>query len=414
MLSHIRIPRARPGGAPRCRHRRRSCALLALLLLTALLFPASALGEQPWQSMQMVGDVSVARTLKRVSADSYDYYIYVQSHLPEGYLGGTFRDLDGDNQLEYVVVYAGADNDVFLRIYERDDRYQWAVAADEKLYSSEFDCNIEAHDVFLKQVGGRYLICNENWRRESAIADGASWIFSIYEYKGNHPLTSTTLYVEGTDVSGDLSSWLNDAYYAENYPQLATYARTLLDCRLNIRKIYWNNMICEQDTSLDVLSRVYSGYDMSEETIADFIASNGSELKGFYTRTINCVRNDFRVPEDSYLSTHYDGERPSPAEDASGSMDAAELESSFTYQYVIADSDTRLLTIEELSQYDRDTLALIRNEILARHGYPFQKRKYREYFEAQAWYQRDENFTYGSLNSTEMQNVEVIKRLENQ
>lgn len=80
--------------------------------------------------------------------------------------------------------------------------------------------------------------------------------------------------------------------------------------------------------------------------------------------------------------------------------------------YLLPDSDTRLYTREELSQYDKDTLALMRNEILARHGYPFQKEKYQSYFGAKSWYAEDPNFSYDSLNSTEMANVETIKGLE--
>lgn len=81
-------------------------------------------------------------------------------------------------------------------------------------------------------------------------------------------------------------------------------------------------------------------------------------------------------------------------------------------EYIIADSDVRLLTKSELRAYDLDTLGYIRNEILARYGYPFETKKYREYFESQSWYVRDENFEYDWLSSTEMKNVELIKQIE--
>ena len=72
----------------------------------------------------------------------------------------------------------------------------------------------------------------------------------------------------------------------------------------------------------------------------------------------------------------------------------------------------RALTADELSIYDKDTLALIRNEILARYGYPFQKQKYRDYFESTSWYTRNEDFTYNMLTALEMDNIELIKKLE--
>ena len=81
-------------------------------------------------------------------------------------------------------------------------------------------------------------------------------------------------------------------------------------------------------------------------------------------------------------------------------------------QYYLPDSDVRLYTRAELEQYDTETLGFMRNEILARHGYPFKKEMYRNYFESKSWYTRDEGFEYGSLNSIEMDNVETIKKIE--
>ena len=81
-------------------------------------------------------------------------------------------------------------------------------------------------------------------------------------------------------------------------------------------------------------------------------------------------------------------------------------------EYLLPDSDTRLYNKEELKQYDKDTLALMRNEILARHGYPFKKEKYQSYFGSKSWYTIDPDFDYSCLNSVEMANVETIKSLE--
>ena len=81
-------------------------------------------------------------------------------------------------------------------------------------------------------------------------------------------------------------------------------------------------------------------------------------------------------------------------------------------EYLLPDSDTRLYSKEELKQYDKDTLALMRNEILARHGYPFKKEQYQTYFGSKSWYTADPSFDYNCLNSIEMANVETIKGLE--
>ena len=80
--------------------------------------------------------------------------------------------------------------------------------------------------------------------------------------------------------------------------------------------------------------------------------------------------------------------------------------------YLLPESDLRLIEKEELEGVDKDTLALMRNEILARHGYPFKKAQYQEYFGAQSWYSENPDFDYNMLSKIEMDNVETIKKLE--
>lgn len=80
--------------------------------------------------------------------------------------------------------------------------------------------------------------------------------------------------------------------------------------------------------------------------------------------------------------------------------------------YFIADSGTRLLTKSELRAYSLSELGFIRNEILARHGYPFKTDKYRDYFDSMWWYTRDEDFDMDSLSTTEVKNVQLVQQLE--
>jgi len=80
--------------------------------------------------------------------------------------------------------------------------------------------------------------------------------------------------------------------------------------------------------------------------------------------------------------------------------------------YLLPESDIRLIEKEELEGVDLETLALMRNEILARHGYPFKKAQYQEYFASQSWYTENPDFDYNMLSSIEMENVETIKKLE--
>lgn len=80
--------------------------------------------------------------------------------------------------------------------------------------------------------------------------------------------------------------------------------------------------------------------------------------------------------------------------------------------FLLPDSDVYIFSEEELEIYSAGELALMRNEILARHGYVFQKESYREYFSSQGWYQENPDFSYDMLNAVEMENIETIKALE--
>ena len=81
---------------------------------------------------------------------------------------------------------------------------------------------------------------------------------------------------------------------------------------------------------------------------------------------------------------------------------------------IISDSDRRYLTKEELYGYDKNTLALIRNEIFARNGYIFKKQEYINYFESMPWYYPNSSFkgTLNELNKVERYNVNLIKSME--
>jgi flagellar biosynthesis GTPase FlhF len=79
-------------------------------------------------------------------------------------------------------------------------------------------------------------------------------------------------------------------------------------------------------------------------------------------------------------------------------------------------TDTQYITSSDLSGFDKDTVAAIRNEIYARHGYAFQQTRWQEYFAAKSWYYRDESCTESTvssrLNSVEKTNIDTIVKYE--
>lgn len=79
---------------------------------------------------------------------------------------------------------------------------------------------------------------------------------------------------------------------------------------------------------------------------------------------------------------------------------------------IFPDSDTRLLTWEELIGLDAETLDLARNEIFARAGYAFTKQKYKDYYGKCSWYKPDAAFSEKNFSETQLVNIKLIQVAE--
>lgn len=88
--------------------------------------------------------------------------------------------------------------------------------------------------------------------------------------------------------------------------------------------------------------------------------------------------------------------------------------------YLIPDSNTRLLTEDELWEWDYESLGYILNEIFARHGYNFiPGEKYDYYFRCMPWYtpnadSDNQRACYSQLTTVEWKNEELVKQVRAQ
>ncbi|MDD3334935.1 MAG: YARHG domain-containing protein [Eubacteriales bacterium] len=80
--------------------------------------------------------------------------------------------------------------------------------------------------------------------------------------------------------------------------------------------------------------------------------------------------------------------------------------------YIIPDSNTRLLTAEELWGWQYEAVGYIYNEIFARHGRLFRTgQKYDVYFRQRDWYQPNPNYRYSMLNTVEIANQQLAHQV---
>lgn len=75
-------------------------------------------------------------------------------------------------------------------------------------------------------------------------------------------------------------------------------------------------------------------------------------------------------------------------------------------------SDRRYITYSDLIGKTKEEVALIRNEIYARHGYIFNKEPYKSYFESQSWYVPNPYFDDFMFNGIEKANKEFLIQYE--
>lgn len=85
--------------------------------------------------------------------------------------------------------------------------------------------------------------------------------------------------------------------------------------------------------------------------------------------------------------------------------------------YIFPESDTRLLTWDEIAEWDYETLGYGFNEVFARHGYDFEPGgEYEYYFETRPWYRANGTYNnrrdcYTKISSVEWQNESLIKEV---
>ncbi|WP_066309651.1 YARHG domain-containing protein [Bacillus sp. FJAT-29814] len=88
------------------------------------------------------------------------------------------------------------------------------------------------------------------------------------------------------------------------------------------------------------------------------------------------------------------------------------IESSESDDFILPDSNTRILTDTDVQDFAKQDLRLARNEIFARHGYIFTADDLQQYFDRKSWYKPNEEFHYDLLSNIEKQNIDLIKSYE--
>ncbi len=116
--------------------------------------------------------------------------------------------------------------------------------------------------------------------------------------------------------------------------------------------------------------------------------------------------------EDEIPEDETDGEEPKQDE----TQNEDEIIEPIKSEYIIADSDKRLLTRAELEGFSKAELRLARNEIYARHGMIFGAQDLRDYFESKSWYKGtvpfDDFYNQVEVSEIEATNIGLFVQME--
>lgn len=96
----------------------------------------------------------------------------------------------------------------------------------------------------------------------------------------------------------------------------------------------------------------------------------------------------------------------------SGYMEEVQLPEEEPESDFLFPSNEKLITEADLDKHTKEEVAIIRNEIYARHGYIFKTEPFITYFNGKSWYVKNENFHEGMLNDIERANREFIVAYE--
>lgn len=111
------------------------------------------------------------------------------------------------------------------------------------------------------------------------------------------------------------------------------------------------------------------------------------------------------------LADRLEGRKEKDEDGDEEKKDGMDLAEENPEDYIIPESNKRLLTEEDLEGLSSEQLRLARNEIFARHGRIFGSSDLQDYFESKPWYKGtadSDEFQDSSLSEIESRNVEFI------
>lgn len=278
-----------------------------------------------------------------------------------GCLFYTLRDMDGDNATELLTINLeknGQEYEMNTYIYEAKDG-QAILAAKKTLLAGFLREMADSASIRVMLKDEKY-ICLDSWQHTFVSADGV-WIdlYACY-YNGAEFVETAAFDFCGSDWYGigksetELVDQLNTMGYKK--AAAAVYDRDVLH-------------FCAADEGVEALLKI-SLINSQETGETQWDEKPFAKIRQYNKTDLN-------------------------------------------QGYILPQSNTRLLTADELKGISKKNLRLARNEIYARYGWRFEDEALQEYFSGCAWYTPAENVDDAILSDIERANKDLIVEAEN-
>ncbi|MDO4632837.1 MAG: YARHG domain-containing protein [Eubacteriales bacterium] len=392
----------------------------ALILTLSCLGAAASAGV----SAEDLSDASIRSLFYTYGQDNqiFDYQeeVYVdQAGYPiptyyDGFLSLEETDLNGDGQEELLAIRikkVDEQNDLIAEVYEHQGNTLQRVAQ-QTLMEHILYMEDSYVDVFLQASEAGRMLCCESSETIRYNGNGCYWRVRAVSYDGN----AFSEYFTPIEYNG---SALTDEELAPAYQAVNSIG--LYPDALFVRGISTQTEVGE----LLLMVRKVSEADYSE--VKSF-RENGQGEKLAYGKIsfYSPVNTDLANKETSQTPFSTLGESQnnhSVEEITTGGGNAGAVSpagQAAASEYVLPESNSRLLTSADLDALSEYEVYLARNEIYARHGRIFRNADLVAYFGGKSWYSPSiapddftEAYRASVFNTYEIQNVDIIVAYEN-
>ena len=255
---------------------------------------------------------------------------------------------------------------------------------------------------------------------------GGYFTYKYYSQKSSNDISNTNTKTTRPATIRDIADLVN----LLRYPQAETLSngKKISDTQIDDFSMetgdkivvvynYYINLLSEYNWSLGPCK-------MNSDEMSGFISIEESDFKA----DIILERNDSKkitkinidIKTGNYTSSNDHNyklieEKVSPTPSISPteiSKIKQEGKNDITSDYVIADSNSRVIEKKEIENLSPWELKVARNEIYARHGKEFVYEDMKCYFDGKSWYSKNQNFSETDLSSTEIKNISIILEYE--